>query len=212
VDGFLRLRFCIGEVSMMKNERTLCALAHSKTGNIALRGTDRTPGPRKGRGRRGPLGWGEDGSTVVETAIVLPILLVVLTGIFSFGIILNQYLVLTNAINGGARAFAMSEQPSTNESMMASADPCAGTATIIQQSASNLSASNLSYTITYTVNKTGTATPYRGTGTSPPSCAGLVMNQYDTVQVQAVYPVTPVMYGWASKTLSLTAQSTELVQ
>jgi Flp pilus assembly protein TadG len=154
----------------------------------------------------------EDGSTVVETAIVLPILLIVLTGIFSFGIILNQYLVLTNAVNGGARAFAMSEQPSTSESMMASADPCAGTATIIQNSASNLSASNITYTIIYTVNKTGTATTYTGTGTSAPSCAGLVMNQYDTVQVQAVYPVTPVMYGWASKSLSLTAQSTELVQ
>src|ERR1039458_6487808 len=51
---------------------------------------------------------GEEGSTVAEMALVLPILLAVLTGIFSFGIALNQYLVLTNAVNNGARAFAMS--------------------------------------------------------------------------------------------------------
>jgi hypothetical protein len=34
----------------------------------------------------------------------------------------------------------------------------------------------------------------------------------DIVQVQAVYPVTPALYGWTSRSLSLTATSTEMVQ
>jgi Flp pilus assembly protein TadG len=157
--------------------------------------------------------FGEDGSTVAETALVLPILLVVLTGIFSFGIILNQYLVLTNAVNGGARAFALSAQASDGSySLMDSGDPCKYAATTIQNSIANLSTSNLSYTITYTTYKTGAVTTYTGTGTTSPSCLDLAMNQYDTVEIQAVYPVTPVVFGWSSKTFSLTAQSTELVQ
>ncbi len=163
--------------------------------------------------REGGLSRGEAGSTVAETALVLPVLLVVLTGIFSFGIILNQYLVLTNAVNGGARGFAASA-PGTDGgvSLMDSGDPCEYAASTIQSSASNLNASNLSYTITYTVAKTSASTKYTGTGTSSPSCSGLAMTQGDSVQIQAVYPVTPVMFGWSSKTYSLTAQSTELVQ
>lgn len=163
--------------------------------------------------RFGRLRRGDAGSTVAETALVLPVLLVVLTGIFSFGIILNQYLVLTNAVNGGARGFSASA-PGTDGgvSIEDSGDPCKYAATTIQNSATNLTASNLSYTITYTVAKTSAATKYTGTGSSSPSCSGLAMSQGDSVEIQAVYPVTPVMFGWTSKSFSLTAQSTELVQ
>jgi Flp pilus assembly protein TadG len=163
--------------------------------------------------RFGRLRSGDAGSTVAETALVLPVLLVVLTGIFSFGIILNQYLVLTNAVNGGARGFAASAPGSDGGySIMDSGDPCKYAATTIQNSTSNLNASNLSYTITYTTAKTSAVTTYNGTGSSSPSCSDLPMSQGDSVEIQAVYPVTPVMFGWTSKTYSLTAQSTELVQ
>lgn len=156
---------------------------------------------------------GEDGSTLAEMAMVLPVLLVVLTGIFSFGIALNQYLVLTNAVNAGARAFALSAGGAANSTSTApSGDPCAYAATTVNGAASNLSTSNLTYTIVYTVNSSGAQTTYSGTGSSSPSCTGLLMNPNDIVQVKAVYPVTPAMYGWSSKSLSLTAQSTELVQ
>ncbi len=155
----------------------------------------------------------EDGSTLVELAFVLPILLFVLTGIFSFGIILNQYLVLTNSVNNGARAFAMSAGANDNSySIMNSGDPCKYAATIIQNAASNLTASNLSYTISYTTYSTGAVTTYTGTGSSSPTCSDLPMSQYDIVQIKAVYPVTPLLYGWGAKSLSLTAQSAELVQ
>lgn len=149
---------------------------------------------------------------MAEMALVLPILLGVLTGIFSFGVGLNQYMVLTNAVNNGARAFAMSAPASQGTSIMDGGDPCKYAAQTVQASAGNLSSSNITYTITYTVNSTSAVTTYTGTGASLPTCAGLVMNQMDIVQVKAVYPITPALYGWANKSLSLTALSTEMVQ
>jgi len=155
---------------------------------------------------------GEEGSTVAEMAMVLPIMLAVLTGVFSFGVGLNQYLVLTNAVNTGARAFAMSAPANQGTSMMDSGDPCKYAAQTIQASAGNLNSSNITYTITYTVNSTQVATTYTGTGSTLPTCSGLIMNQQDLVQIKAVYPITPAMYGWANRSLSLTALSTEMVQ
>jgi Flp pilus assembly protein TadG len=156
---------------------------------------------------------GEEGSTIAEMALVLPILLAVLTGIFSFGVGLNQYMVLTNAVNNGARAFAMSAPANDGgTSIMDSGDPCKYAAQTVQASAGNLSSSNITYTITYTVNSTSAVTTYTGTGSSLPSCAALAMHQLDFVQVKAVYPITPALYGWANKSLSLTALSTEMVQ
>jgi Flp pilus assembly protein TadG len=199
----------LGREAMNKGQAIRSALALILSRTILRSAShERGLGARFGRLRRG-----EAGSTVAETALVLPVLLVVLTGIFSFGIILNQYLVLTNAVNGGARGFAASA-PGTDggTSLEDSGDPCEYAATTIQNSASNLTASNLSYTITYTVAKTSAVTKYTGTGSSSPSCSGLAMTQGDSVEIQAVYPVTPVMYGWTNKSFSLTAQSTELVQ
>lgn len=47
------------------------------------------------------------GQTLVETAFVLPIILLVLMGIVEFGRIFNTYLVLTNASREGARVAAV---------------------------------------------------------------------------------------------------------
>lgn len=160
----------------------------------------------------------EEGSTIAEMAMVLPIMLVVLTGVFSFGVALNQYLVLTNAVNNGARAFAMSAPSQDgNPSIVSGSDACKYAATTIQNSASTLDASNLSYTITYYSYKgnpggTATTTTYTGTGSSAPSCSSLNMWQLDAVTIKASYPVTPVLFGWTNRTLSLTATSTEMVQ
>ncbi len=161
---------------------------------------------------------GEEGSTIAEMALVLPIMLVVLTGVFSFGVALNQYLVLTNAVNNAARGFAMSApSKEAGTSVMDSGDPCKYSGQTIQSSATNMNTANITYTITYSsyggdTTTTPTNTPYTGTGATLPSCPGLKMYQYDYVTVKAVYPVTPVMYGWASRSLSLTAQSSEMIQ
>lgn len=150
-------------------------------------------------------------------ALVLPILLAVLTGVFSFGIALNQYLVLTNAVNNAARAFAMGAQTDGSVSMLGSGDPCKYAAQAIQNGATNLNTSNLTYTITYTTylgdpTTAGTTTTYTGSGATLPTCSAKKLYQYDIVQIKAVYPVSPSLYGWASRSLSLTAQSVEMVQ
>lgn len=53
---------------------------------------------------------GERGQTMVEFALVLPILLVVLLAIIQFGIAFNDYLALTDAVRAGSRQAAVSRQ------------------------------------------------------------------------------------------------------
>jgi Flp pilus assembly protein TadG len=50
----------------------------------------------------------ERGQTMVELAMVLPMLLVLLLGIFQFGVAFNNYITLTDAVRAGARKAAVS--------------------------------------------------------------------------------------------------------
>jgi Flp pilus assembly protein TadG len=54
----------------------------------------------------------EGGQAVVEFALVLPILLAIVTAIFSFGIIFKNYLTLVDAVRNGARVAAVSRSAS----------------------------------------------------------------------------------------------------
>lgn len=47
------------------------------------------------------------GQSLVETALVLPVLLLILTGIFDFGLLFNSYLMVSNASREGARSAAV---------------------------------------------------------------------------------------------------------
>jgi Flp pilus assembly protein TadG len=151
---------------------------------------------------------GEEGQSMVEFGIVAPVLLIVLTGIFSFGIALNQYEVLTNAVSDGARAFALSRGNT------AVTDPCAYAATTVANSAATLNSSNLNFTITYTP-ASGTGTPYTGTGSTgsaSPTCSSQALATGDSVTVQASYSVTAFVFKLGNKSMSLSATTTELVQ
>ena len=52
----------------------------------------------------------ERGQTMVEFAIVLPILCLLLFGAIQFGILFNSYVTLTDAVRAGARKAAVSRQ------------------------------------------------------------------------------------------------------
>lgn len=54
----------------------------------------------------------EQGQTMAEFALVLPILLVLLLGIFQFGVAFNNYVTLTDAVRAGARKAAVSRNES----------------------------------------------------------------------------------------------------
>lgn len=49
------------------------------------------------------------GQAMVETAIVLPVVILLLFAILEFGLVMNQYLVLTAAAREGARSAAVSD-------------------------------------------------------------------------------------------------------
>jgi Flp pilus assembly protein TadG len=60
----------------------------------------------------------EDGQGLIEFALVLPVLLMVATGITSFGIVFYRYITLTDAVRSGARTLSLGRgQTSPN-------DPC----------------------------------------------------------------------------------------
>ena len=49
----------------------------------------------------------EKGQSIVETALILPIIILILTGIIDFGLLFNNYLVITNASREAARKAAV---------------------------------------------------------------------------------------------------------
>lgn len=144
----------------------------------------------------------ESGGTLVETALVLPILLVIVTGIFSFGITLNNYLELTDGVGISARALAISRGQTT--------DPCATTVAIFQKATPLLKPASTSYT--FILN----GTTYTGTSCSSPStttgAAGNLV-QGSSAQMTVTYPCNLTVYNKNYASLcTLSSQTTELVQ
>jgi Flp pilus assembly protein TadG len=137
----------------------------------------------------------EQGSSVVELAVVLPVLLMIVMGIFTFGVALNNSLMLTHAVSNGAQLLAISRGQT--------ADPCA-TAVAAVSSAAPL----LTQTITYTFVLNGTT--YSGT-----SCTAGAANLLQGTQasVSATYPCNLTVYGVNyAPSCNLSAQTSELVQ
>ena len=83
----------------------------------------------------------ERGQTMVEFALVIPILCVVLFGVIQFGILYKNYVTLTDATRTGARKAAVSRHE---------ADPVAATVAKVQSSASGLDLAKLNVTVTAT--------------------------------------------------------------
>jgi len=135
------------------------------------------------------------GSALVETALMLPFILLLLTGIFSFSMALHQKLTLAEAISTGGRVLA-SERGDT--------DPCQKTSNAIYGAAPTLSQTNL--TISYTLN--GTAV-----GSGVTTCSGTSnMVAGGSAEITATYPVSIAVYGRSFGTFPLTTQITEVVQ
>jgi len=143
----------------------------------------------------------EGGQAAVEFALCLPILLIVLTGIFWVGITLSHYLVLTHAVSFGGELLAASR---------GTPDPCLGAKQAIQNAAMPfLNPTNLVYAITLTP-QGGTATNYT---TSCPSTT-TTLSTGESSSVTVTYPCTLPFSIYIIGTLKCTlrAQATELVQ
>lgn len=145
----------------------------------------------------------------MEFGLVAPVLLLVLTGIFSFGIILTQYEVLTDAVSLGARALAL-DRGMTSPALAAS-DPCAYAVSLLKAAAPNLKSASLTISIAYTAKSDGSVTPYTNSCTDRATSGATPMATGDQVQVTATYPVTPIVFQWAARTLTMSSSATELV-
>jgi Flp pilus assembly protein TadG len=124
------------------------------------------------------LGSGERGSALVEIALILPMLLVLITGLCAFGVAFNNELTLTSAVGAGGQYLQLIRTSTT--------DPCADTLNAIESAAPGLNGSKIS--LTFNLN---------GTPASGNSCAG---DQSDLVQgapvtITATYPCSLPIYG-----------------
>lgn len=144
---------------------------------------------------------GERGSALVEFALILPMMLMLTTGLLVFGVAMNNYLQLTNAVSIGARALAV------DAGTTAGADPCAAGVTAIENAAPALTPGNL--TFTFTLN--GTAYPQVSCNTT---AAANNLSSGTTVTVTATYPLNLSVFGrvFSQSHAVLSATSTELVQ
>jgi Flp pilus assembly protein TadG len=150
----------------------------------------------------------EEGGSLVEFALVAPLMVMLITAMFSLGVALNNYMVLTNGVNAGARAFALSRAVTLTTAGGGTSqvtDPCAYAVQIAKQSAPNLNAAAATFSITWTPNG-GSSSSYST------SCNGIALSSGDTVQMQVTYPISIMVYGWAPGMLNMTQQTAELIQ
>jgi Flp pilus assembly protein TadG len=159
-----------------------------------------------------------EGGALVEMALVVPIMLTLITGMASFGIALNNYLLLSHASDVGARYVAINQGNFSNGT---TTNPCAMAATQIQAAAVGIAASQLSYSIALTPTATGTTTTYTsnngssGFGSGSACATGGAANMGTgggIVTVSVSHSVTPFVVFWSNRSLSLAATTTEIIQ
>jgi len=143
--------------------------------------------PRRGKDRT------RRGATLIEFTLVMPLLMLTMTGMVAFGLAIRNEMVLTNAVNTGAQALAFSRGQTT--------DPCATAYSAISNAAPSLTSS---LSVTYVLN---------GTTYTTNTCAGGTANmiQGTSAQVSATYPCALGVFG-ESFNCHLGAATAELIQ
>jgi len=154
------------------------------------------------------LRGGEDGQSLVEFALCLPPLLILMTGVFAFGIAIANYVMLTNAASAGAQQLSISRGQLASPSY----DPCATAVSAVEAAAPMLTASNLKFAFvldgnSYASNTTSCSSSSQTSG----AAAELVQGQAVTVTV--TYPCTLAYYKANNfPNCLLTAKASEVVQ
>ncbi len=154
---------------------------------------------RKFRALRGK---DSEGGALVEMALVMPILLCMLTGIFSFSAALYQKLQLAEAMSSAGRVLAVDR---------GNTDPCADAVTALDAASPGLSSSSIGITITID------GISY-GSNTSTVSCAAAggnnnpLMPAGTTATIQATYPCSLSIYNVSGLSCAIGAQIAEVVQ
>ena len=155
------------------------------------------------------FGNSEEGQALVETALILPIVLIIVFGILVFGIFTMQIMSLAQGVNNAGNVLSVSAGQTT--------DPCSLAATSVQQAAPLLTSGNLSYSVTMTPSG-GSAQTYSVSSCSSSSTttgAAQYLSSGGTVQVSATYTNCSLkFYGknFLPNGCSITSTITEAVQ
>jgi len=143
----------------------------------------------------------ETGQSLIEFALCLPMLMLIVTGLLSFGLTLNNYILLTNATAVGARQLAISRGQTV--------DPCALVVSAVNTAAPLLTTTK--YVFTFVLNGASySGTTCSSSSTTTGAAANLV--QGAPAKVTVTYPNSLGVYGMNFGTGTLQAQTTELVQ
>lgn len=146
------------------------------------------------RGRRVSAG-NERGSTLIEFTLVMPVLLLTMTGMVAFGLALHNDLMLTNAVNTGAQLLAFSRGQTT--------DPCATAYAAISGAAPSLTSG---VSLTFVIN----GSTYAATDTCAAGAANMV--QGASAQITATYPCALGVFRENFAGCKLQTQVTEFIQ
>ncbi len=168
----------------------------------------RRTGPRSTAIRWARRAWsssGEEGTSLVEFAIVLPLLMTILTGGASFCMALYSFQQLGYAGSNAAQLLAAEQGLIT--------DPCATTASTVTAALPNWTPSKITYTVTIT-DSSGAAHTFGPTAGSSFSCtsgaADMAANEPVTVQVSYQYTWFPILSY--SPSSSLTSSESALME
>jgi Flp pilus assembly protein TadG len=143
---------------------------------------------------------GSEGNALVELALTLPIVFMVLTGVFSLAIALSQKLELAEAVSSGGRVLAVDRGDN---------DPCSAATSAIRNAAPGLTSSKLTLSYNLDGNAYGSGvTTCPGSGGTPNS----YMVEGGTATVSATYPCTITVFGTGILSCTLSTQVTEAVQ
>jgi Flp pilus assembly protein TadG len=138
----------------------------------------------------------QDGQALVEFAIVLPILMLIVTGIIQFGGMYNTYITLTDSVRTGVRVLALGRGLS---------DPCdpAIAQTVNSASGTGLTASEVTASLV--------SPDTCGTGTYPNRTGGSMVAG-DSATVTASHPYTLSIFGMPVFNIQLTATGSEAIE
>ncbi|WP_263353628.1 TadE/TadG family type IV pilus assembly protein [Acidicapsa acidisoli] len=175
-----------------------------------------------GKGRLGVTRVGSDGergSSIVELALVMPIFLIMVMGLYSFGLLFTEYISLTEAVNVGGQQLSLQR--------FQQGDPCAKIAANVVAASPFLKASKMAYTFSVNGVSTGTTFGENVTPTCPSLATTLAAEpnpgtSQTSVTLKATYyctGVTAIKFGnlanfnpLPTASCTLTSQITEVLQ
>ncbi len=133
-------------------------------------------------------------------AVTLPIVFMLLTGVFSLAVALSQKLELAEAVSNGGRVLAVDRGDT---------DPCTTTTTAIDNAAPTLTASKITLSYTLDGNSYGSGvTSCPGTG----GTANSYMIAGQTATVTASYPCLLTVFGSSMMSCTLSTEVSEEIQ